>query len=131
MQGARKMRICIPVNEDKGLDSIVCGHFGSAPCFMIVDTDNLGLEPVVNNNAHHAHGMCQPLAAISGKNVEAIVVGGIGLGALNKLQAGGITVFKAQHNTFRETIDAVKKGSLSQVDAQGACGHHGRHGHGS
>ncbi len=34
------MNICIPVNEDKGLQSPVCAHFGSAPAFMIVDTES-------------------------------------------------------------------------------------------
>ena len=122
------MKLCIPVNSSNGLDSIVCGHFGSAPAFIIVDTDSLTFESVSNNNAHHAHGMCQPLAAISGRNVEAIAVGGIGAGALAKLRAGGIAVYKAQHSTVRETVAAMKQGQLSLVDSKESCGGHD-HGH--
>ena len=33
------MKICIPVNENNGVDSSVSAHFGSAPFFMIVDSD--------------------------------------------------------------------------------------------
>ena len=32
------MRICIPIDKDLGLDSPICGHFGSAPFFLIADT---------------------------------------------------------------------------------------------
>ena len=61
----------------------------------------------------------------------ASVVGGIGMGALMKLQAAGIAVFRAEHETVAETVSAFKSGTLSQVDPAGACGgHHGhQHGH--
>ena len=43
---------------------------------------------IPNRNEHHAHGMCQPLVAIQGEDIGGIVVGGIGMGALNKLHDG-------------------------------------------
>jgi predicted Fe-Mo cluster-binding NifX family protein len=118
------MKLCIPVSDTNGLDSAVCGYFGSAPAFIIVDTDTLSVETISNNNAHHAHGQCQPLAAISGRQIDAIAVSGIGAGAIGKLHAAGIKVYKVQHPTVRETADAMKKGLLSQMDAKGACGGH-------
>jgi predicted Fe-Mo cluster-binding NifX family protein len=124
------MQICIPVIEDRGLDSRVSGHFGSAPAFMIVDTESLVCRTIGNNNQHHAHGMCQPLAALAGEAVDGIVVGGIGMGALMKLQAAGITVFRAEHPTVAEAVSAYKDGSLQPVGHEGACaGHHGHHQH--
>jgi predicted Fe-Mo cluster-binding NifX family protein len=124
------MQICIPVIEDRGLDSRVSGHFGSAPAFMIVDTESLVCRAIGNNNQHHAHGMCQPLAALAGEAVDGIVVGGIGMGALMKLQAAGITVFRAEHPTVAEAISAYKEGRLQPVGQDGACaGHHGHHQH--
>jgi len=33
------MKLCIPISEDRGLDSPICGHFGSAPAFLLVDTE--------------------------------------------------------------------------------------------
>ncbi len=33
------MKICFPVNSENGLDSIVFNHFGSAPFFIIFDTE--------------------------------------------------------------------------------------------
>ena len=120
------MQLCVPVLDDQGLDSRVCAHFGSAPAFMIVDTESGACRTIVNNNAHHAHGMCQPLAALAGEAVDGIIVGGIGMGALMKLQAAGIAVYRAVHPTVGETIAAFKEGSLRPVGQDEACaGHHG------
>jgi len=33
------MKICMPVSEAKGMDSVIYGHFGSAPFFAVYDTD--------------------------------------------------------------------------------------------
>jgi predicted Fe-Mo cluster-binding NifX family protein len=121
------MQICIPVLEDRGLDSHVSDHFGSAPGFMIVDTESGSCRLIDNRNEHHAHGMCQPLAAIAGETVEGIVVGGIGMGALMKLQAAGITVYRAMHPTVGETLAAFTAGNLEPIDQRGACAGHGHH----
>jgi predicted Fe-Mo cluster-binding NifX family protein len=124
------MHICIPVLEDNGLESRVSAHFGSAPAFMIVDTDSGECRAIINADRHHQHGMCQPLAALDGERVDSIVVGGIGMGALMKLEAAGIAVFHADRETVGATLDAFRAGTLRPVDAQSACGQHGhQHGH--
>ena len=122
------MNICIPVDEDKGIQSEVCAHFGSAPAFMIVDTDTGGCRAVTNHNQHHGHGMCMPLQSLQGEKIDGMVVGGIGMGALNKLNAASIRVYISEHTTVAETIDAYKAGSLKTVEPHMACAHHG-HGH--
>ena len=119
------MNICIPVNEDQGLQSQVCAHFGSAPAFMIVDTESGSCRAVPNQNQHHGHGMCAPLASLQGESIDGMVVGGIGMGALNKLSASNILVYLAQHATVAETVDAFKAGSLKLVEPGMACAHHG------
>jgi predicted Fe-Mo cluster-binding NifX family protein len=121
------MQICIPVLEDRGLESRVSAHFGSAPAFMIVDTESRACRLVGNANQHHAHGMCQPLAVLAGETVGGIVVGGIGMGALMKLQAAGITVYRAMHPTVGETLAAFTAGALDPVDRNEACAGHGHH----
>jgi predicted Fe-Mo cluster-binding NifX family protein len=124
------MNIRIPVNEDQGLRSPVCGHFGSAPFFMIVDTDTGTCRAIANTNQHHGHGMCTPLAALSGESIDGMVVGGIGGGALNKLVAAGIRVFLSEQSTVEETVTAYKAGTLRPVTPEIACGqHHGHDGH--
>jgi len=51
------MNICIPVESDAGLQSSVNAHFGSAPVFLIVDTDTMDIRAVANKNRVHAHGI--------------------------------------------------------------------------
>jgi len=118
------MNICIPVEENNGLDSRVCAHFGSAPFFLIVDSDTDNCESIVNSGAHHAHGMCQPLALLEGKDIDGVVVGGIGRGALFKFQAANIGVYMSEYSTVSETLAAHKAGSLRPVSPEGACAGH-------
>ena len=83
------MKICFPTETLQGLQSPVYEHFGSAPGFVIVDTESKDVEEINNSDLHHAHGMCQPLKALGGRVVDAIAVGGIGMGALMKLAGSG------------------------------------------
>jgi predicted Fe-Mo cluster-binding NifX family protein len=124
------MKLCVPIMENQGLDSPVSAHFGSAPGFAIADTESGEVLVIANQNQHHAHGMCQPLAALAGHQIDALLVGGIGQGALSKLAASGIQVFLAGAATVREAVDAHKAGMLQPVTPGMACGHHGPHGHG-
>jgi len=121
------MRVCIPVNEDQGLDSSVCAHFGSAPLFMIVDQESGACRAIVNTNQHHAHGMCQPLAVLAGESFDGIVVGGIGAGALARLERSGIRVYQTRHASVRETVAAVASGTLPVMTTQMTCAGHGHH----
>jgi predicted Fe-Mo cluster-binding NifX family protein len=119
------MNICVPVEADNGLNSPVCAHFGSAPAFMIVDADTGGCRAIVNGNQHHGHGMCMPLQSLQSEQIDAMVVGGIGMGALNKLNAASIKVYISQHATVGEMVAAFKAGSLKLMQPGMACANHG------
>ncbi len=124
------MNICIPITRDNGFQSPVDLHFGSAPIFMVVDTESGSCRAIPNRDLHHDHGMCRPLAQLAGENVEAMVVGGIGMGALGKLRAANIRVFHSEYPTVGETVSAFKTGTLREVTPAMACGHHGHGPHG-
>ena len=123
------MNICIPIEADNGLNSLVCAHFGSAPAFLLVDTDTEACRAIVNNNQHQGHGMCMPLQSLQGEQIDAMVVGGIGMGALNKLNAASITVYLSEHQTVAEVVTAYKAGTMKTMQPGMACSQHG-HGHG-
>jgi predicted Fe-Mo cluster-binding NifX family protein len=80
------MRICIPVAEYQGLESQVYGHFGSAESFVMVDTETMAVARLSNGDREHVHGACSPLAALAGARPDAVLVGGIGPGALMGLR---------------------------------------------
>lgn len=119
------MKICFSTQNLKGLDSIVFEHFGSAPGFVIVETDTMAVEEIQNGDLHHAHGMCQPLKALGGRTVDAVAVGGIGAGALMKLQSQGVTVFKAIPISVKENLELLAKDQLPRFSVRETCGGHG------
>jgi predicted Fe-Mo cluster-binding NifX family protein len=118
------MRICFPTETLQGLQSRVYEHFGSAPGFVIVDTETKTVEEINNSDLHHAHGMCQPLKALGGREVDAVAVGGIGMGALMKLQAQGIRVFRVTQGTVDQNIQFILKKNLPEFDARFTCAGH-------
>ena len=120
------MKVCFPTETLQGLNSRVYSHFGSAPGFVIVDMADMNVEEVGNNDLHHAHGMCRPIEALGGRRIDAVVVGGIGAGALMKLQAEGIAVFRAAEGTVQENLDLISTQKLPQFDMRFTCqGHTG------
>lgn len=120
------MKVCFPVEENKGLDSVVYNHFGSSPMFLRVDTADNSVTLITNSNQHHDHGMCHPLAALDGQEIDALVLGGIGAGALAKLTDAGIAVYRAAAPTIKENLDLIAQKKLRPMDA--ACGGHGHGG---
>ncbi|OFZ80158.1 MAG: hypothetical protein A2603_12295 [Bdellovibrionales bacterium RIFOXYD1_FULL_55_31] len=124
------MNICIPVDLDQGLSSRVCEHFGSAPAFLILDTNTLQYTTIINVNQHHGHGGCHPLAALARQNIQVLIVSGIGMGALQKCQAAKIRVYRGPTGTVQDTVKAFKAGALSEISHHDVCAHHGtNHGH--
>ncbi len=119
------MRLCIPVASNQGLDSQVHGHFGSAPLYVVVDTETQEVTPVDNENDHSLHGTCAPVGLIAGLNVEAVVVGGIGRGAVNRFLQSGIKVYLARPGSVFDTLVAFKEGELGEVSQDGTCQGHG------
>jgi predicted Fe-Mo cluster-binding NifX family protein len=120
------MKLAFPVEKDDGMASPVFGHFGSAPHFIVIESDNGTIESFGNQDRVHLHGQCQPLAALSGRIVDAVVVGGIGAGALMKLNNSGVRVFRAVEGTVSENLTLFRSGRLPEMDFDKACaGHQG------
>lgn len=118
------MKIAFPVQEDQGVESQVFGHFGSAEYFIAIDTENNAVETIVNRDADHIHGQCQPLKALGNSTVNAVVVGGIGGGALKKLQAAGIKVCRAVDGTVQENLELMTSGRLPEFTLDQTCAGH-------
>jgi predicted Fe-Mo cluster-binding NifX family protein len=125
------MKVCFPVAQNHGLESRVFNHFGSAPIFLVVDSESRTVSEVVNRDLGHAHGACRPLRALGGAEVDAIAVGGIGAGALSGLKQAGLTVYQAQAGTIADNLECMARQELAELTMQQVCGGHGHeHGHG-
>src|SRR5450759_2366039 len=113
------MRVCFPVQQDDGIESKVYNHFGSASLFVVVDTETNVAGIIKNKDQHHVHGACNPIQAFDNQKIDAVVVGGIGAGALGKLNQSGIKVYRAQSQTIKENIALFASQSLTEFTLQG------------
>ena len=122
------MRIAFPVQHDLGIESVVFNHFGSAPAFLIVDSATNAATSVANRDQQHEHGACNPMRALDGRQVDAVVVGGIGGGALAGLNRMGITVHRSAAVTIKENLALLAADALAVIEPQGTCAGHGKAG---
>jgi predicted Fe-Mo cluster-binding NifX family protein len=121
------MIICLPVLEAKGSDSVIFGHFGSAPFFALYDTETQNVSTVDNRLGEHEHGQCMPVDAIRKTGAGAVLCKGMGLRAANLLIEAGITPYMVDAGTVAEAIIQFKAKKVSVMDASRACQHHGCH----
>jgi predicted Fe-Mo cluster-binding NifX family protein len=124
IHGGIIMKICFPVLENVGLDSPVYNHFGSAPLFLVVDTDTSQVTALLNRDQKHQHGACNPLKALGNYQFDGILVGGIGGGALNGLLRMGLKVYRAAEGTVATNVDLFLQGMLPELTPQQTCGGH-------
>ena len=124
------MKVGFAVQVDEGIESRVFDHFGSAPAFVIVDHEGKDVVSINNRDLHHVHGACNPIMALDGKTVDAMIVGGIGAGALRKLNALGIKVFGSAAETVKENLALLNENKLRELTVnhtcqahEGGCGH--------
>lgn len=119
------MKVCFPVKSNEGINSIPFNHFGSAPEFIIVNLEDNSVSSVNNGDLGHEHGKCQPIKALSGETVDAVIVGGIGQGAISKLNSMGIKVYRSEEGTIEENIKSLNEGKLQEFSSNHSCNHHG------
>lgn len=124
------MKICFPVKEDNGLESMLYGHFGTAPIFIVCDTENDSIEVVENGHldpltGKHPEGGCNPVKALNGAVVDVVVVAGIGKGAMGKLGDAGISVYQGNATlNIGENLKLIKDKKLILFDVNNTCLHH-------
>ena len=119
------MKICVPVEVNNGLESRPFGHFGSAPMFVVCDLELFDETGKKIRDLGHEYGMCQPIKALAGNVVDAVIVGGIGQGAIAKLNSMGIKVYKAQGETIKDNLQLYKENKLQEFSRNHTCSHDG------
>lgn len=80
-----------------------------------------------NDNQHHSHGMCHPMAVLSTKDINAVVCGGMGARAIQKLNEAGIKAYRAIPGSVEEIAMQFSKGGLDEITVENACQQHNCH----
>jgi predicted Fe-Mo cluster-binding NifX family protein len=120
------MLACIPTKGNAGLEDTVFEHFGSAPYFTLYDSNSDEVKIVENRNAHHSHGTCHPMVQLARHRIDCVVCSGMGMRAINALNAEGIRVYQADSGSVGQVIGKIKEGSLPEIDPRTACRGHGQ-----
>lgn len=119
------IRIAIPSNGEGGLDGTRAGHFGHCDVFTCIDAENGEIKSVTTiKNKEHVQGGCMvPVNLLAEYNVNALVVGGIGMRPLMGFKEVGIDVY---HDAIREDIRPVVEdmiaGKLPMIANDQVCG---------
>jgi predicted Fe-Mo cluster-binding NifX family protein len=118
------MTICIPTTTNEGKAAPVHEHFGSAPFYTLCDTETGKVEAIANSDQHHAHGMCQPLSIFADRHIDAVLSGGMGARAVQKLNQSGIRAYQAIPGTVAAVLEQFAANKLAEITLDNACSHH-------
>jgi len=118
-------RIAVPSNGDGGLDGMRAGHFGHCDVFTFIDVEDGEIKEVsIVQNEEHVQGGCMvPVNLLAGHNVNALVVGGIGMRPLMGFKQVGIDVFHdAERPDIRPVVEDLIAGNLQEIRNDQVCG---------
>jgi predicted Fe-Mo cluster-binding NifX family protein len=119
------MKICVSAAADS-LDALIDPRFGRCPYFIIVDSENMQFEAILNMASDAMGGAgIQAAQTIVGKGVKVLISGNVGPNAFQALSAAGVKVVTGAFGTVREVIEKYKKGELGEARAPTVGGHFG------
>jgi predicted Fe-Mo cluster-binding NifX family protein len=112
------MKLCFPVVTGEGMDSTIYGHFASTPWFLIVDTAIGQTYVLANCDEKNPYAGCNPFLALRDRQLDGIVVGGIGDDALRIMNMCGFRVYQAQSASVRVNVELFEQQALTEVELQ-------------
>ena len=123
-------RIAVPSMNQGGLDGVRSGHFGHCDVFTIIDVEDGQIKEVstVANREHVQGGCMVPVNLLAGHNVNALIVGGIGMRPLMGFKQVGIDVYHdAERPEIRPVVEDLIAGRLAMIKDDQVCGGGGGH----
>jgi predicted Fe-Mo cluster-binding NifX family protein len=116
----KKTRIAIPIVEDKGLESSVSLHFGSAPYFAFIDVEEgqiVGSYVKENKGAKLSHKKgIQAAHLLVEENVDVALAGDVGEGPFHVLGDNLIQIYSIPKSMeIREAVNLLNKTLLERM----------------
>jgi predicted Fe-Mo cluster-binding NifX family protein len=118
-------RIAIPSMEKGGLDGQRSGHFGHCDVFTLVDVEEGKIKEIttISNQSHVLGGCMVPVNLLAENNVNALIVGGIGMRPLMGFRQVGIDVYHdAERPEIRPVVEDLIAGKLPIISDDQVCG---------
>lgn len=118
-------RIAIPSIGPGGLDGQRSGHFGHCDVFTFVDVEDGNIKQVtaIPNQSHVQGGCMVPVNLLESHNVDALIVGGIGMRPLMGFRQAGIRVYHDDSRSeIRPVVEDLIAGKLFLIGDDQVCG---------
>ncbi|MBT3225430.1 MAG: NifB/NifX family molybdenum-iron cluster-binding protein [Deltaproteobacteria bacterium] len=118
-------RIAVPSIENGGLDGQRAGHFGHCDVFTLIDVAEGKISKVSTiQNEEHVQGGCMvPVQLLANQNVNALIVGGIGLRPLMGFNQYNIDVYHdAERDDILPVVADLISGKLPLIEKDQVCG---------
>lgn len=112
------MKVCFPVIANQGLQSTIYGHFASAPLFLEVNTDTGEVSSIPNCDRADPDAGSNPFKALAGRQLDGIIIGGVGDGMLQMLHMMGFKVYEAETESLQMNIELFEKNALTKAEIQ-------------
>ncbi|NMX22015.1 dinitrogenase iron-molybdenum cofactor biosynthesis protein [ANME-1 cluster archaeon GoMg4] len=119
------MKICVTAMAGD-LNAQVDPRFGRSQYFVIVDSDTMAFEAMVNEamNAPGGAGI-QAAQAMVNKGVDVVISGNMGPNAFQVLSTAGVRIATGAYGTVQEAVEMYKVGKLSETGTSTVAAHAG------
>jgi predicted Fe-Mo cluster-binding NifX family protein len=120
-----RVRIAVPSEGEGGLDGLRAGHFGHCDVFTFIDLEDGEIKNVsILPNVSHVQGGCMvPVNLLASHNVDALIVGGIGMRPLMGFRQVGINVYhEGERQEIRPVIEDMIAGKIPLIADGQVCG---------
>ncbi len=119
------MKICVTATAGD-LNAQVDPRFGRSQYFVIVDSDTMAFEAMVNEamNAPGGAGI-QAAQAMVNKGVDVVISGNMGPNAFQVLSTAGVKIATGAYGTVKEAVEMYKIGKLNETGTSTVAAHAG------
>jgi len=119
------MKLCISAVENS-LDAQLDPRFGRCPYFVIVDSEIMHFEAVLNMTSGAMSGTgIQAAQTIASKGVKVLITSSIGPNAFQVLSSAGVKVATGASGIVRDVVEKYEKGELKERSSPTVRGHFG------
>ena len=118
------MRYLVPLESDLGSHSRISSHFGRSPYYALVSRDPLsgGLRVEIKSALGGAGGgACSAGDLVRRLEVDAVIVKGIGVRAIQVLRELGVKIYKTGSETLDQVMKEIEEGRLTPFTSDEAC----------
>jgi len=114
----KKQKICLPIDENQGLNSKISSHFGRAPRFMFIEIDNKEIQTYyLKKNPYSQKEIRAGLEAskfVMKEKIDSIITKEMGPISLHTLRDNivDVYIYKKEEGIVKEIIEEFSEGKL-------------------